>query len=69
MDTEKKIGASGWSDESDFPGFYFIFGIDAESSEIQIAHVISWKLFRLSGENREILLSLRLPGAFLWFLL
>ena len=54
MDTEKKIGASGWSDESDFPGFFFIFGIDAESSEIQIAHVISWKLFRLSGENREI---------------
>ena len=41
MDTEKKIGASGWSYESDFPGFYFIFRNDAESSEIQIAHVIS----------------------------
>ena len=53
MDTEKKIGASGWSDESDFPGFFFIFGIDAESSEIQIAITNSTKLGRTSEKIRR----------------
>ena len=53
MDTEKKIGASGWSDESDFPGFFFIFGIDAESSEIQIATTNSTKLGRTSEKIRR----------------
>ena len=54
MDTEKKIGASGWSDESDFPGFFFIFGIDAESSEIQIAITNSTKLGRTSEKSAEV---------------
>ena len=54
MDTEKKIGASGWSDESDFPGFYFIFRNDAESSEIQIATTNSTKLGRTSEKSAEV---------------